>query len=52
MPSQRSVVNLGSEESYIAYCCSKFSKVVELTSLPAGISLMSETRFTKHSPAL
>ena len=52
MPGIMSMVNLVSEEIDITYCCSRFSKVVELISRPAGISLMSETKFTKHSPAL
>lgn len=52
MPGVLSVVNLVSGELNFTYCCRRFSKVVELISRPAGISLMSETRFAKHSPAL
>ena len=52
MPGIMSVVNLVSGELDFTYCCRRFSKVVELISRPAGISLMSETKFAKHSPAL
>ena len=52
MPGIKSVVNLVSGEFDFTYCCRRFSNVVELISRPVGISLMSETRFAKHSPAL
>ena len=52
MPGIMSVVNPVNGELDFTYCCRRFSKVVELISRPAGISLMSETKFTKHSPAL
>ena len=48
------LANLDGEECAESktYSCSTPSKVVELISRPAGISLMSDTRFAKQSPPL
>ena len=54
MPKTTLVANrdVTARDSGTTYCCSSASRVIELISRPAGISLMRETRFAKHSPAL